>query len=151
MIRHYRAADRAACLAIFDASVPADFRSGERAGFEQFLDALPGPYLVIEEEGEVVACGGYAVEADGRTASLCWGMVSRRVQGRGLGRHLLDARVERALGGPGVERVRLSTSQRTRAFFEKAGFRVESVVPDGHAPGLDRVEMSRGLTTPRPP
>jgi predicted GNAT family N-acyltransferase len=68
-------------------------------------------------------------------------MVERASQGSGLGRQLLEERVRLALADPAVRRVRLSTSQRTRAFFEKLGFYAVELIPDGIGPGLDRVEM----------
>ena len=59
--RAYAPGDREDCLAIFDSNVPEDFRAEERVGFEAFLDALPGPYfVVVDDEGRVRACGGYA-------------------------------------------------------------------------------------------
>ena len=145
-IRAYSDADRGDCLAVFDSNVPHDFRDGERAEFAEFLDDLPGPYLVAEDAGgRIVACGGWALEADGESAAMCWGMVRRDRQGEGWGRRLLEARVEQARKVPGVRRAILTTSQRAQGFFERLGFEPRSVVPDGIAPGLDRVEMVRGL------
>ena len=57
------------------------------------------------------------------------------------GRLLLEERVRRATADPAVRRIRLSTSQRVRRFFEKLGFEAVEVEADGIAPGLDRVEM----------
>src|SRR5690606_14882619 len=60
--RSYSPADRSTCLGIFDSNVPDSFSASERADFEAFLDSLPGPYFVVEDEsGRAVACGGYAV------------------------------------------------------------------------------------------
>ena len=145
-VRPYRDTDRAACLAVFDSNVPDDFRAEERAEFAAFLDDLPGPYLVlVDGEERVAACGGWALETDGESAAMCWGMVRRDRQGEGWGRRLLEERVRRAGSQPGVRRLILTTSQRTRGFFERLGFRVRDVVPDGIAPGLDRVEMERAI------
>lgn len=126
---------------MFDSNVPDDFRVEERGEFAAFLDGLPGPYWVVEERDRVVGCGGVAVEADGETASLCWGMVMRDRQGEGLGRWLLEERLAWAARERGVRRVAVHTSQRTRGFFERSGFRVVRVAPDGIAPGLDAVDM----------
>lgn len=141
-IRAYAPADRGACLAVFDSNVPAFFVPGEREGFAGFLDALPGPYLVLEDEdGAVVGCGGWAIVPETRTADLCWGMVSLPRHGTGLGRMLFDARLDGIRAGPGADAVALNTSQHTRGFYERRGFVTERVVPDGFAPGLDRCDM----------
>ncbi|MEJ2503705.1 MAG: GNAT family N-acetyltransferase [Gemmatimonadota bacterium] len=126
--------------------MPQDFRAGERGEIEDFLRDLPGPYWVLEDEaGRIVGCGGYAVEADGRTATLCWGMVVRARQGEGLGRALLEHRIRAARADPAIDRIALHTSHRARGFFERLGFRATRVTPDGIAPGLDAVDMERGV------
>jgi ribosomal protein S18 acetylase RimI-like enzyme len=143
--RPYVAADRAACLALFDSNAPRFFDPSERAGFEQFLDEMRWPYQVIEREGRVVACGGHAVEPDGRTVSLCWGMVEQGLHGQGLGRRLTEARLAAARAEPGVTAVRLDTGQHTTGFYERFGFVIERVVRDGYAPGSDRFDMRLDL------
>ena len=151
VMREYRRADRAGCLAVFDSNVPDDFRPSERASFEGFLDALPGPYLVLEDgTGRVVGCGGWALEPDGRTAALCWGMVERSRQGEGLGRRLLEERLRRARRDPAVECVTLRTSHRVRGFFARLGFVEMRGTPDGIAPGLHEVEMAVELRADGP-
>lgn len=141
-VRAYTPEDREACLAVFDSNVPEFFVEAEREEFAAFLDALPGPYLVIEDEaGAVVACGGYAVTPETGTADLCWGMAARRLHGTGLGNRLLAERLRRVHADPRARAVALNTSQLTRGFYERLGFVTERVVPDGYAPGLDRCDM----------
>lgn len=143
--RPYVAADRPACLALFDSNAPRFFDPSERAGFEQFLDEMRWPYQVIERDGRVVACGGHAVEPDGRTVSLCWGMVEQALHGQGLGRMLTEARLAAARVEPGATEVRLDTGQHTTGFYQRFGFVIERVVKDGYAPGSDRHDMRLGL------
>jgi len=82
--RSYSPADRSTCLGIFDSNVPDSFRDSERADFEAFLDSLPGPYFVVEDEsGRAVACGGYAVNPGTTCADLCWGWSFATVSARG--------------------------------------------------------------------
>lgn len=142
VVRDFTPADREGCLAVFDSNVPAFFVPEEREAFEAFLSDLPGPYLVLEDEGgRVVACGGYAAEPGSGTVDLCWGMVRRVAQGSGLGRRLTEARMARIRRDRSARRVAVRTSQRTRGFYERLGFETVRVVPDGFAPGLDRCEM----------
>lgn len=142
-VRDFEPEDRDRCLAIFDTNVPRFFRESERAEFQAYLDELPGPYLVLEDEhGVIVGCGGYVVVQDEERVDLCWGMVRRHSQGRGLGRLLTRARLARAVGDRSVREVRLSTSQRTTGFYERLGFRTVSVETDGFAPGLDRCDLA---------
>lgn len=144
--RPYQTTDREACLALFDSNVPRFFDGAERDGYAAFLDEMRWPYQVIERpdaqgRGRIVACGGHAVEPDGRTVSLCWGMVEQGLHGQGLGRTLTEARLAAARAEPGVTSVRLDTGQHTTGFYERFGFVIEGVVKDGYAPGSDRHDM----------
>lgn len=142
IIRAYVAADREACLAVFDTNVPRYFATHERVEFADFLDDLPGPYLVLVEDGAVVACGGWATgETETSTAGLCWGMVVRDRHRAGLGQRLLQARLDDIRGNVGIERVVLETSQHSEGFFSRSGFIVSARHPDGFARGIDRIEM----------
>jgi ribosomal protein S18 acetylase RimI-like enzyme len=140
-LRPYRAADRDACLNLFDGHVPQYFRPDERPGFESFLVAPPGEFSVIENsDAVIVACGGVAIEEDGRIGSLCWGIVHVEYQRQGLGSLLARVRAS-ALGWEGCDVVRLETISTTAGFFETLGFSTVRTDVDGHAPGIDRVEM----------
>lgn len=147
-IRVFQPGDVAACLRAMQSNVPEFFAASEIADFEQELAALDGPYLVIEDdELGVAACGGYYVDAGSRSAWLVWGLVHRARHGWGLGTLLLRdrlRRIEAELGGGGA--VLLDTSRRSHGFFERFGFELEKVTPDGYAPGLDRLDMR--LTLP---
>jgi len=146
-VHNYTPDDLTACLAIFDSNVPEFFIPAEREAFASFLAALPGPYLLIEDQaGTVVACGGYAVALGTATADLCWGMVTRTRHKSGLGRLLLLARLERIKADPAVQNVALNTSQHTRGFYEHMGFVVERVQTNRYAPGLDRCDMRLHLS-----
>lgn len=140
--RAYSDDDFEACLRVFDSNVPDFFVLEERQEFSTFLRDLPGPYLVIEDDhGDVVGCGGYAINQNSHTADLCWGMVLRRLHRRGLGRRLTELRVEQARKDISVREIALGTSQHTVAFYEGLGFRTVEVVRDGYGTGLDRCEM----------
>lgn len=140
--RRFTASDIDGCLEVFDTNVPDFFTVEERSEFTAFLRSLPGPYFVLEgADGKIGACGGYALSEDGRVADLCWGMVRLELHGRGVGRALTQLRVEAALQEPKLSEIALNTSQHTRGFYEKMGFRLLEVIEDGYAPGLHRCEM----------
>ena len=141
-VRRFNATDTEACLEIFDGNVPDYFREGERSEFVDFLNRLPGPYLVLEtKDGAVVACGGVARSADGTRADLCWGMVRREEHGRGWGRRLTEARIGMARAMDGVTEMACSTTQHTEGFYARFGFRTVHTEEDGYGPGLDRLDM----------
>ncbi|HSP78705.1 MAG TPA: GNAT family N-acetyltransferase [Myxococcaceae bacterium] len=139
-LRPYRPSDRETCLRLFESNVPASFTAEERADFAGFLDALPGPYLVVEEDsGRAVACGGLATRD--QSAVLCWGMVDALRQREGIGRVLLRVRLAQACLLPGVTRVEMNTSNETAPFFEREGLHTVRVLEHFFRPGLHRHDM----------
>ncbi|NTT84677.1 GNAT family N-acetyltransferase [Tabrizicola fusiformis] len=143
LFRPFRPDDITACLALFDGNCPRFFAPSEREEFASFLTAprpSDAPYLVLEDEGDILACGG--IEISGPDAHLTWGMVARDRHGQRLGTRLTEARLALARTLPGVERLILSTSQHTQGFYAGFGFAVTAHTPDGFGPGLDRVDMA---------
>jgi hypothetical protein len=90
-VRRYLPDDRAACLALFASNVPSSFLVEEEPMFADFLDQMPGPYLVVEDTaGRLIACGGVAtrdgVEATApRRAELEARLSATLAQGHRLG------------------------------------------------------------------
>jgi ribosomal protein S18 acetylase RimI-like enzyme len=139
-IRSYKVRDRDACLLILDGNTPQFFIPKDRADFANFLDALPGPYYVVEQAGAVVACGGWAMD-DEHIAALTWGMVHRGFHRQGIGRLLLHHRLNAIQHDGRARMVRIRTIQLVQGFFQREGFEVVDVVPNGFGEGLDRVTM----------
>lgn len=139
-LRPFTPADRAACLAVFDSNLPAYFDAAERPPFEAFLDAAKRPYFVMEHDGAIVGCGGYAIEAEAGLASLTWGMIRADLHRNGLGRFLLMYRLREISKAGNIARVRLSTTPHAAGFYEKQGFRT------GGADAQGRIEMIKKLT-----
>jgi hypothetical protein len=145
-IRDYAPRDRAACLAVFDSNVPTYFGAHERPLFESWLDDLHGPYLVIEDGSEIVACGGSALHrTEPGAAMLCWGMVTRSRHKSGVGRLLLNERLTRLNNDPSLTVAVVNTSQFAAGFFTRMGFTTRKVERDGYFAGMDKHEMSVAL------
>jgi len=144
MHRPYRASDRPACIDLFVTNEPRHFHASERQDFARFLDTEARHCLVVLEGEDILGCGGFSFGDEGRTASLCWGMVRSDRHGQGIGAQLLLARLQ-AIATTSATQVRLATSQHTAGFYRRYGFVVQSIQPDGFAPGLDEVEMRLSL------
>ncbi|MCC6365562.1 MAG: GNAT family N-acetyltransferase [Bryobacterales bacterium] len=135
--RPYQTTDREGCLAVFDSNAPEFLHASERAGFAAFLDNPPGPYFVLEHDGSVAGCGGYAFETPDM-ASLCWILVRRDLHRNGLGRLLVFSALRKITQDGDPMMVRLHATPLTAAFFEKQGFRMMETAGDG-------VEMRKKL------
>ena len=146
--RPYTADDFSACMAIFDSNVPTFIAAEERADFREYLASIDGkerPCLVLTLDGSVIACGGLIIETEKRQARLSWGMVGREHHGKGLGTRLTQARLALVRATPSIAEVGLATSQHTHGFYERFGFTVAKITPDGLAPGLNRWDMTLRL------
>lgn len=146
-LRPWRAEDRELGEALFDSNTPRHFAAIEKADFLAFVDALPGPYFVLESlDDAALGCGGYAGQPkDPSVAALCWGMVRGDLHGRRLGERLLTARLARIAADPVFETVDIETTQHSRGFFARYGFVETAHTPNGFAPGMDRVDMTLRL------
>jgi GNAT superfamily N-acetyltransferase len=135
---------RQSCLQVLHGNTPEFFVLKDRDDFSRFLDNLPGPYFVIEDRGLIVACGGWAMDAE-EVAALTWGMVRRDLHRQGIGRDLLHYRLKAIRADGRAKVVRLRTVPLVQEFFARQGFDVVDVVPNGYGAGLDRVTMALQL------
>ncbi len=146
LYREYTAADRAACLTLFDGNADRFFAPGERALLQCFLDQPQGFFGVLcDDAGQVVGCGGFAEREGSDFATLTWGMVARDLQGRGLGKRLTLERLRKLAATTTVRRVLMNTSQETVGFYQKLGFVVTRHLRDGYRQGLDRIDLQLTL------
>lgn len=145
LIRAFTPADTPVCLAVFESNMPDFFLPFERADFEAYLHS-PGAYWVVEQAGELVACGGVwqNFSRPERRAGLAWGMVRRDLHRSGLGSLLLRHRLA-ALRGMGEAECWIDTTQHSAPFYALNGFRETKRTLGGYGPGLDEVIMVREL------
>jgi len=127
-------------VAIFRSNIPKYFGPGEEPGLRDFLGKFADDYFVFELDSEIIGAGGIALNDD-RTVSLCWGMIRSDHLGTGLGRELTEFRIHKAREKFGALPLVISTSQHTKGFYERFGFRLVSHTPDGFGPGIDICNM----------
>ncbi len=115
-----------------------------RVALDMFDGGMNGDYSLVGVDDENglrgYACFGKAVLTRG-SWYLYWICVHPASQGRGYGR-TLEAAVEEAVRNAGGERVVLETSgrpdyERSRRFYEAAGFTLAGTIPDFFKPGDD--------------
>ena len=130
------------CQKIFDGNTPKFFDPSERASFVQFLEKPPCPYFVVVDENEqILGCGGYYVSADLAEAGLCWGMIDPKWHRQGIGTFLFQARLEKIKAHGAVKRVLMDTSQDSLGFYQRFGFDISKVTKDGYGAGLSRFDL----------
>lgn len=143
-IREYSPEDRSACLALFESNRPKYFTEPELQLFSKWLDRCDRPsFSVMEKAGRIIACGGIYHDTANNTAGLAWGMVRQDLHRRGYGRLLTLFRLDQLRDQFPNLAQHIETSQYTFEFYEKLGFVLERVTPNGFGIGLDRYDMVR--------
>lgn len=140
----YSPANENDCLSIFDSNVPLFFATEEREKFRSFLHRLTPPYyyfVVHNANEEIVACGGMKLEFSNHSAMLRWDMVTREFHNRSIGTFLTLSRLHLISQYPDFQMVNLHTSQHSYQFYEKTGFVLQNITPNGIAEGIDEYYM----------
>lgn len=147
-MRLYNPLDLDGCLAVFASNLAPYVSAQEMTDFWRFLREqanIDCPYLVAEEEGQILACGGLHLDLDRGVATLCWGLVHREHHRKKLGTVMLVERLNWAASSPALTKVEMNTSQHTVAFFQRFGFVPLRRIAGGYGGGLDRIDLELTL------
>lgn len=141
-IKPYSNAWYAQCVDIFLSNQDLYFADDELDQYKTFLQkhAEQSAYFVLLEEGKIVGCGGYE-NYDGKMG-LTWGMVKRAYHGQGYGKQLTIYRLNEIKAKFPNKKIVIDTSQHSKGFYEKQGFKIDAIEKDGFAPGLDKYLMT---------
>ena len=142
-IREYRPSDLEGVVRVFRSNIPKYFGPEEESGLRSYLGEFPYDYFVVGIGDQIVGSGGFALNSDEDTVSLCWGMIRSDHLGTGLGKKLTEYRIVRIRERFPDKPIVISTSQHTQGFYEKFGFVLTRHQPDGFGPGIDICEMRK--------
>ena len=137
---------RARCLAIFDANCPTSFAPNERDEYAAFLRTAPDGYEVCLVDGHIAGAFGLVPtpRPDGAARMrLNWIMIDPEVQGRGVGRAMMErvtTRAREAAQGAGLD-LDIAASHVSAPFFARFGARETRRTEDGWGPGMHRIDM----------
>jgi GNAT superfamily N-acetyltransferase len=130
-VRAYTAEDFEACVELYRLNEPGRFPPGHLPEFERTLRDGKHLFLILEEEGKIVGCGGISINryemgvvVYGIQAWLFFGLIHPQSHRRGLGSALLLARLAML---PPAEwwPISLQAVPTSRSFYETLGFRFD--------------------------
>ncbi|HSJ02298.1 MAG: GNAT family N-acetyltransferase [Verrucomicrobium sp.] len=121
VVREFQPEDRDACVAIY-ASNEEFLPPGMSESFGHWLDLGTSYLLVIEQAGEVVACGGLEIDGDKNANGAHYGLVRKDRHRLGLGTLLTLTRLALVPSDHDPAFVGLETSIRTEPFYQRFGF-----------------------------
>jgi RimJ/RimL family protein N-acetyltransferase len=146
----YEPEDKNGCLRVFRSNVPDCFSSQEEEEFSAFLDRRASAYFTLKTgEGEILACSGYKLHPDGRSARFRWDMVDSAYHGQGLGKVMVYARMSRLLPMETIEVIHAIANQFSSGFYQKFGFEIVKATPNGICPGFDEILLDLTLDPER--
>jgi len=151
-IRYYNQKDYNACIDIFKSNRPVYFAADKLPIFENWLNRQSDKrhsnkkvgaehFYVLENDGQVTACGGFYILLDTPVAGMAWGMVHSRYRKQGLGKILFEYRINQVRIIYPQRDIILDTTQHTYRFFEKQGFSTTQIRKDFYEKGMDRYDM----------
>lgn len=145
VIREYRPSDLEGVIRVFRSNIPKYFGQEEESGLRSYLGEFPHDYFIVDIGNQIVGSGGFALNRDEQTVSLCWGMIRSDHLGTGLGKKLTEYRIVRIGERYPETPIVISTSQHTQGFYEKFGFVLTRHQPSGFGPGIDICEMRKAV------
>lgn len=128
-------------LELMRMNTPAFFAPEEETEFHYFLTEERLPYYILLFADKVIGSGGFAINPDQSSVSLCWDIIHPDFQGKRLGKKLLDYRLEIIKSIRNVTDIFVRTSQFVYLFYEKNGFVLFDTCKDFWAKGYDLYHM----------
>lgn len=127
-------------LKLLRLNTPDYFSETEEKDFINYLDNEAEHFYVIDENGQILGCGGFNVLENGE-GRISWDIFHPARQGKGLGGRLTQFRIQKLKEHEAVKTIVVRTSQMAFKFYEKQGFRLREVVKDYWAAGYDLYHM----------
>ena len=161
MIRKYSTKDIENLLNLIRLNTPKYFNPKEEADFIYYLDNEIEDYFVVEENSVIVGCGGINYDENNaviswdiihpeyskkeNTAVISWDIIHPGHHGKGIGKKLLEYRVNFVKENSDYKTIVVRTSHLTDKFYEKLGFKLEFIKKDYWAEGYDLYQMKLEL------
>ncbi|MBP7272941.1 MAG: GNAT family N-acetyltransferase [Saprospiraceae bacterium] len=140
-IRPFQSTDTQRIITLFQLNVPKYFALEEEADLQRYLSTSIDLYFVAECAGLIVGCGGINRLQEATVGCLSWDIMHPEWQGKGIGKALVQHRLQVLKSMSGIKKIMVRTAQFTYPFYEKCGFRVVEIVKDYWATGYDLYAM----------
>lgn len=121
-VREFDPDDLDACVEVWASNQPDSISAADRESFIDFLRAGTTYFLVVEDAGDVIACGGIEMVGDPDSATLVHTMVHREYQRRGYGSALLAAQLSLLEDEGRSIDLWIRTDEESAGFYERLGF-----------------------------
>ncbi|MEO5790031.1 MAG: GNAT family N-acetyltransferase [Gelidibacter sp.] len=141
MIRAYTNKDKSKVIELLRKNTPEYFDPSEESDFEKYLENEVEDYFVYEQNSEIIGAGGINYFPEEKLARISWDMINPKSQGNGIGKELIQYRINLLNANPSIEFIMVRTSQLVHKFYGKMGFELEKVEKDFWAKNFDLYQM----------
>lgn len=128
-------------LRLIELNTPQYFAPAEHADLYHYLDNLVDDYFVVKSDDKIVACGGINYFPEQAKAHISWDIVHPLFQRKGIGKQLLQYRINIIKNKPEISSIIVNTSQLVEAFYAANGFVRIAQEKDFWGVGIDLVRM----------
>lgn len=133
----YKTEYKAQVIALLEMNTPKYFSAEEANDLIHYLDHEIEAYYVVKEDNKIIGAGGINYFLDEDLARIAWDFIDPNYQGKGIGRQLLQHRINAIKTANKVSKVIVRTSQLVYPFYEKSGFTLKEVKKDFWYVGYD--------------
>jgi len=140
-IRAYIASDETALLQMLQLNIPAYFAESEINDLKEYLNTVVEKYFVVELNNRIVGAGGINLLDNYREGRISWDFINPEYHGRGIGKELLNYRLQILKSIESIKIISVRTSQFVYKFYEKNGFVIKEKANDYWAKGFDMYLM----------
>lgn len=140
-IRPYTLKDYEAVIKLLELNIPEYFHLSEKEDFKKYLEEEIEDYFIVKGKDLIIGAGGINYFKEQKLARISWDMVHPNVQGQGVGRKLVEHRINHLNNQTGIDVIIVRTTQLVYKFYEKMNFKIRKIEKDFWAKGFDLYEM----------
>ena len=104
---------------------------------ENYLKNQLEDYFVYIENSKIIGVGGINYSFEEKVACISWDIIDPKWQGRGIGKKLIQFRINHINENPKIEIIRVRTSQYAFQFYGKMGFELDKIEKNYWAKNFD--------------
>lgn len=134
--------DKIKVIDLFRRNTPKYFDPSEEQYLKTYLNHDVEDYFVFEENSEIIGAGGINYFPEEKLARISWDIIAPKSQGKGIGRKLMQYRINLLNKNQNIEIIMVRTSQHAYKFYEKLGFELEKMERDFWAKGFHLYQMN---------
>lgn len=141
MVRKYSIEDKHKVIELLRKNTPEFFHVSEEKDFESYLDHEIEDYFVYQQQDKIIGAGGINYITERKVARISWDIIDPKAHGKGIGKELVQYRINLLNKNPNIDFIEVRTSQLTNTFYEKMGFSLQKVEKDFWAKNFDLYQM----------